>query len=60
MLLPGFTCFTLSLDNPENAKILLKKENREFSKKNSIKYRAYVVLKACAPKIVDFYYRIGK
>lgn len=51
---------TLSLDNPENAKILLKKENREFLKRHSIKNRVYIVLKAYAPKIVDFYYGIGK
>ena len=50
----------LNLDDPENAKILLKKENRYFLKRHSRKYSVYVVLKAYAPKIADFYYRIRK
>ena len=50
----------LDLDKRENAKVLLKKENRDFLKRHSIKYRVYVVLKAYAPKVVDFYYRICK
>ena len=54
------TKYALNLDDPENAKILLKKENRDFLKRHSIKYRVYVVLKAYAPKIADFYYRIRK
>ena len=54
------TKYALNLDDPENAKILLKKENRYFLKRHSIKYRVYVVLKAYAPKIADFYYRIRK
>ena len=54
------TKYALNLDDPENAKILLKKENRDFLKRHSIKYRVYVVLKAYAPKLVDFYYRISK
>ena len=50
----------LDLDKRENAKVLLKKENRDFLKRYSIKNRVYIVLKAYAPKIVDFYYRINK
>lgn len=46
----------LDLDKRENARVLLKRENREFFRRHSLKNRVYIVLKAYVPKLVDFFY----
>lgn len=47
-----------SLENRESARILLKKENRDFLNRYNIKFKIYVILMAYTPWLANLYYKL--